>query len=95
MEENKIIAILTARNYPDKAAKLVAKEILKLSDPLSGYFSDWADDGQCQHDFECEGYSIAKLQKERGMSYPAALLTMDWIIKEPECAIKSLRKGTR
>lgn len=95
MEEKKVIAILTSRNYPEKAAQLVAKEITKLSDPLSGYFSDWAVDEQCQQDFEREGYSITNLQRERGMSYPAALLTMDWIIKEPECAIKSLRKGTR
>lgn len=95
MEENKIISILTARNYTAKVAKLVAKELVNLSDPLSGYFTDWADDDQCQQDFECEGYSIANLQKERGMSYPAALLTMDWIIKEPESAIKSLSRGTK
>lgn len=28
------------------------------------------------------------------MTYPAALLTIDWLIKEPEKAKKSLEKGT-
>ena len=28
--------------------------------------------------------------EERGMAYPAALLTMDWLIKEPKKAIESL-----
>jgi hypothetical protein len=28
--------------------------------------------------------------KERSMTYPAALLTIDWIIKEPDKALKSL-----
>jgi len=29
------------------------------------------------------------------MTYPAALLTMDWLIKEPEQALKSLEKGIK
>jgi hypothetical protein len=29
------------------------------------------------------------------MKYPAALLTMDWLLKEPQKAKESLRRGLR
>ena len=35
------------------------------------------------------------LRNKFGMTYPAALLTMDWLIKEPEKAIESINRGIR
>ena len=29
------------------------------------------------------------------MTYPAALLTIDWLIKEPENAIRSINRGIK
>ncbi len=44
---------------------------------------------------ECEiaGYSINKLQEDYGMNVIAAILTLDWLAKEPEKAKKSLEQG--
>ncbi len=39
------------------------------------------------------GYSIEKLKKEQGMNEIAAYLTLDWIMHDPDEAIKSLNKG--
>lgn len=39
------------------------------------------------------GYSIQNLTAEQGMNEIAAYLTLDWIIREPDKAIESLKKG--
>ncbi len=39
------------------------------------------------------GYSIQNLTAEYGMNEIAAYLTLDWIIREPDKAIESLKKG--
>ena len=39
------------------------------------------------------GYSVEKLVNEHGMNELAAFLTLAWIIREPQEAIESLRKG--
>jgi hypothetical protein len=38
-------------------------------------------------------WSVEKLMSERGMNEIAALLTLDWLIKEPQKAADSLAKG--
>lgn len=42
---------------------------------------------------EIEGYTIEKLSDEYGMNEIAALLTLDWLKKEPENAKASLERG--
>jgi hypothetical protein len=39
------------------------------------------------------GYSVEKLKVEHNMNEVAAYMTLDWIIKEPEEAIVSLKRG--
>ena len=38
---------------------------------------------------------LSQLQMERQMTYPAALLTMEWLINEPKIALKSLKRKIR
>lgn len=40
-----------------------------------------------------EGYSYSSLKKDHGMNPIAALLTLNFLIKQPEKAKESLRKG--
>ena len=47
------------------------------------------------YDYASGEYSIKKLMEERGMTYPATLLTMDWLVKESEAAMGSLNRGVR
>jgi len=42
---------------------------------------------------EVEGYTVEMLMKEHSMNEIAAFLTLDWIIREPQKALKSLQKG--
>lgn len=39
------------------------------------------------------GYSVQNLIAQQSMNEIAAYLTLDWIIREPDKAIKSLKKG--
>lgn len=80
------------RGYNAYSAQLVAEDLSKLSEPLSEHLINWLDDESYSKDFVANGYSMSWLQSERQMNYPAALLTMDWLIREPEKAIESLKR---
>lgn len=95
MEVTKIINILEQRGYDPRSAQLVAGELLLLSSPLNMFFEAWLSDESRKYDFESHGYSISSLMKDRQMTYPAALLTIDWLVKEPANALKSLKKGIK
>ena len=44
-------------------------------------------------DIEIEGFTIARLMRERNMKPIPALLTMDWFLREPKEAAKTVRRG--
>lgn len=95
MNTKDLIELLLERGYDGRSAQLVASELLQLCEPLLPLFESWLSDTDCQKDYCAEGYSISSLMKERNMTYPAALLTMDWIIKEPQNALRSLKRGIK
>lgn len=95
MDSKHIIETLLERGYDPHSARLVVPDLLQLSNQLQPLFNNWLNDENCQADYSVEGYAISSLVKERGMKYPAALLTIDWIIKEPEIALRSLTKGIK
>lgn len=92
MEQEVIKMILIDRGYSEKNAILASKELQNLAEPLMPLLERWLADVDDKGDYEIAGYSICQLQKERRMKYPAALLTIDWLIKEPDAALESLRK---
>ena len=94
MEKDYIYNVLLERGYNTYTARLVAEE-LKLHKPLSDYLTYWLGNESYRKDFTINGYSIFQLQMERQMTYPAALLTMEWLINEPKIALKSLKRKIR
>lgn len=92
MEKDYIYKVLTERGYNAYEARLASEELLKLHEPLDEYLSCWLQDEADRKDFEIHPYSLSQLQAERQMNYPAALLTMDWLIKEPDKAMESLNR---
>ena len=85
---------LIREGYNDKMADAVASELVQVGGSLTPLVEKWVNDGKTV-DFESHGYSITGLMKSRGMTYPAALLTIDWLIKQPEIALRSLKRGIR
>lgn len=94
MNSEQIKDILLQRGYSERNAVIASKELVDISDKLIPILKDWLNDENCQKDYSVEGHSIQELL-EGGMKYPAAILTMDWLIKDPKVALRSLTKGTR
>lgn len=85
--------ILEQRGYPEKAAILVSKELSNISPSLKPALDAWLKD-TTETDVSAEGYSTSFLmQKQKGMLYPAALLSIDWLMKEPQIAKPIIDKG--
>lgn len=93
--EELVYKTLLERGYDEKTAKMVLPDLLDLSEPLKRLLKAWLENEKQQSDYAVAGFSVLEMQKERGMNYPAALLTIDWLIKEPEKAKESLKRGLR
>lgn len=95
MEKDYIYNVLLERGYDENSARLVATELMTLNKPLDTYLEKWVQKESDISDYEACGYSIKQLMEERNMTYPAALLTMDWLMKEPDAAVASLKRGIK
>ena len=72
----------------------INRDYIDISEKLTPILEEWLNDENCQKDYSIEGHSIQEFLED-GMKYPAAVLTMDWLIKDPQVALKSLTKGIR
>lgn len=95
MDKLEILEILMQRGYTQRNASLVADEMVNIAPQLQQYLEAWLMDKSYNENYEVGKYSLKRLQEERRMNYPAALLTMDWLIKEPEAALRSLNRGIK
>ena len=86
--------ILIKRGYTEKQAKSAATELAHIDPRLKEALDRWLED-ETETDFNAEGFSILGLKEKYEMTYPAALLSIDWVLKEPELAISCINKGIR
>ena len=89
-----IKTILVERGYPEKQALSVASDLLKIDTSLRNALQHWLVTEK-ETDFQIAGFKLSELKHKFDMTYPAALLTMDWLIKEPEQAIRSINRGIK
>lgn len=87
--------ILIERGYPENAATVVSRKLSNLSGQLRDAASSWLDSGS-EPVVSSHGYSTKSLMERfPGMKYPAALLTIDWLERDPEKAKSIIEKGIR
>lgn len=87
MNKENIVKILTEREgYTQKRAILLMKECQNMSKELIPLFDKWLHEASAKEDFTTQGYSLLTMMQQRKMHYLAALLDVDWLIKEPEKA---------
>lgn len=86
--------ILAMLGYTAKQAVTVAAELEKIDWQLQKGLQIWLAEEK-ETDYLIEGVKLSELKRKFGMTYPAALLTMDWLIKEPELAMKSINRGIK
>lgn len=82
MRENVLINYLDNMRYSDEQASKVQSDLSEISPELKPVLQSWYSTGQFAN-YECQGYSIFRLMQMYGLNYVAALLTIDWLIKEP------------
>jgi hypothetical protein len=78
--------------YPLKGAQLMAEKLVACQPVIKGAFMKWWQAGEFTP-LEVEGYTWNQLMEKHGMKPLAALVTLDWLLREPEKAKQSLRKG--
>lgn len=95
MNDSEIITILIERSYPENAAITVAQKLTTLKGKFKGAASEWLSTGH-EAEVAANGYSTKSLMERfPGMTYPAALLTIDWLNRDPEKAKHTIEKGIR
>lgn len=85
---------LSDKGFNEREVSGLAENLIDMKPELIKLLDQWLINGQ-EHDYEVNGMSISKLMKVYGLQYQAALLTMDWVIKEPEVALEAISKGIR
>lgn len=86
--------ILMKRGYPEKQAFSVANDLQEIDASLQDALQRWLNQEE-ETDFQIEGFKLLELKQKFDMTYPAALLTIDWLIKEPKLAIQSINRGIK
>lgn len=86
--------VLMQQGYTAKQAETVASELTKIDNSLLDGLQAWIS-SEKETDYTIEGITLSDLKQTFKMSYPAALLTMDWLIKEPELAQQSINRGIK
>lgn len=90
-----IVKILIERGYPENAAMVVAGKLSNLSGLLKDAAQTWLNTGS-EPVVASHGYSTKSLmERHPGMTYPAALLTVDWLERDPEKAKTIIEKGIK
>ncbi len=86
--------LVSELQYCDYVAKTTAEDLVNLHPRLKPALDDWVKDRKTV-DITIESFSTLALMAEKGFTYPAALIAMDWLLKEPETAKKQLASDIR
>ena len=86
---------LLGRGYTEKQANVLAEKLSTIDSALKQGLDNWLEDNDVETDYAISGVTLSEIKKKFKMTYPAALLTMDWVIREPERANESINKGIR
>lgn len=93
MNEQAIIERLV-RQYgvPVESAARQASKLVALQPVVRVAFQQWWDTGVVPP-LQVEGYTLERLQAEYALEPIAAFLALDWLTREPDKALKRLRRG--
>ena len=83
---------LITKGFTEKEASILAENLSLIEIELLPLLERWLFKGE-ERDYSKGGMSVLGLKEKYNLEYQAALLTMDWIIKEPELALEAINKG--
>lgn len=94
MDKSKIKEALLKEGYPAFMLENTIDKIVRLNPNISQAFVEWLDNGT-EPQIEVEGFSYASLKQMYGMKPIGIFITLDWLVREPEKAKKSLARGIK
>ena len=94
MNRDNIIMILCSQDYPDYLIEQTADKIERMDIHIKNAFENWIDSNVTPN-IEIEGWNYEKLIQKFKMRPVAAFLALDWLKRDPEKAIKALKRGIR
>ena len=92
-EEEKIRGILEKElGYKGQQIDEILTDLKVLDPKLTPLLNQWIENRKNIGDFETHGFSISNLMEKFKMNFVAAILSLDWILKEPEKALNLIKK---
>ena len=92
MKTSDIETKLIEKGFPERDASVLAENLSLMDITLLPLLERWLFKGG-DGDYAQGEMSVLELKEKYNLEYQAALLTMDWIIKEPELALEAINKG--
>lgn len=85
---------LAERGYEGYSGKVMSEKLTNVNPMFTEGINQWLAFGQ-EKDYEIMGIRLSDLKKKYALTYPAAILSMDWLIREPIKAQNSFQRGIR
>lgn len=83
------LKLINELNYSEFESEEFIEDAKKMDESLRNYLFLWANENK-ELEVSINGVSTKWLQENKNINYPAALLALDWIIREPEIAKDAL-----
>jgi hypothetical protein len=81
--------LINELNYTKYEAEVTSADLIKLDQSLQPALLLWLKD-RTVSDLKMYDFSVLKLMEEKKFTFPASLIALDWLIKDPETARKAL-----
>lgn len=94
MNTSMLINALVAQGCAPARTAELASQLEAMDASLVKLLERWVETKE-EGDFAAHGYSVKDFVEKWQLTYPAALLTMNWLLKEPEEATVLLKQGIR
>lgn len=94
MTQDNIFQALLDKGYKEKPASILAEDLSRISMTLEPCLLSWVETGE-EVDYTVGEFSIKGLMNKYQLQYPAALLSLDWVIKDPGTATAAINRGIR
>ena len=85
--------IMERLNCPEDRAMLIEEKLEQLHEDLKPLLHQWLNDGTVDEKVLVEGYSAVYFMRDYEMEFTGAILTMDWLLREPEVAKAAIEDG--
>lgn len=79
--------------YKAQSAEKSANKVLICAPVVQKAFEQWWRDGSLDPALEAHGYTLKRLIDEYAFNPVNAMLTIDWILREPDMALAALEEG--